>query len=311
MNILFKIVHDLVFFAWDASLTAVNVVTPKKKKGHVVPKGHPGFGGQWPEYVAPKEGDSRCACPALNALANHGILPHDGKNIQFKEMGRAVRATYNFSSTFCYFVPHYAAEMLGKSYGKDRIDLSELDLHNGIEHDASLIREDMALEPDQSKPHVGYITELLSSASGKDKETGETILTSKDVSKFSSKRRADAREYNKEFSLDFLHKMFGSINASTMLSIFGGRVKDLETWLIEERIPEGWETKVRQRLGVTLAEFNITVLGVEFGISEKKYLAEKKKAEEAAQSAGEGSGATAAPVTTEEAPQTGNLVDVE
>ncbi|KAF5350438.1 hypothetical protein D9756_008663 [Leucocoprinus leucothites] len=290
MNILFKIVHDLVFFAWDASLTAVNVVTPKKKKGHVVPKGHPGFGGQWPEYVAPKEGDSRCACPALNALANHGILPHDGKNIQFKEMGRAVRATYNFSSTFCYFVPHYAAEMLGKSYGKDRIDLSELDLHNGIEHDASLIREDMALEPDQSKPHVGYITELLSSASGKDKETGETILTSKDVSKFSSKRRADAREYNKEFSLDFLHKMFGSI---------------------KERIPEGWETKVRQRLGVTLAEFNITVLGVEFGISEKKYLAEKKKAEEAAQSAGEGSGITAAPVTTEEAPQTGNLVDVE
>lgn len=56
-------------------------------------------------------------------------------------MGRAIRATYNFSSTFCYFVPHYAAEMLKKDYNKDTIDLKELDLHNGIEHDASLVRE--------------------------------------------------------------------------------------------------------------------------------------------------------------------------
>jgi hypothetical protein len=153
--------------------------------------------------------------------------------------------------------------MLGKKYSTDKINLDELSMHNGIEHDASLVRkfdiyvssivclcrwgnallnlspdvfgipdhqpqipmfsltltdrliddvagEDTALEPDQSKPHVGYITELLSSASGKDKLTGERILTAEDLSKFSSKRRADARKYNKDFSLDFLHKIFGS-----------------------------------------------------------------------------------------------------
>ncbi|KAJ3560884.1 heme-thiolate peroxidase [Leucocoprinus birnbaumii] len=289
MNILFKLVHDLVFLTWDTGVTVLNVMTPNKGKGHVVSEGHAGYRGHWPEYIPPKEGDSRCACPALNAMANHGILPHDGKNIQFKEIGRAVRATYNFSSTFCYFVPHYAAEMLKKSYSKDRIDLSELNLHNGIEHDASLVREDEALQPDQSKPHIPFITELLSSASGKDKETGEPIITAQDLSRFSSKRRVDARETNKDFSLDFMHKMFGSINASTMLAVFGGRVKDLETWLIQERIPEGWETKVRQRFGITLAQFNITVFGVELGINEKRYIEEKRKAEEAAQSAEGGS----------------------
>lgn len=59
-------------FAWDALLELSNQVLPKRKKGHVVPEGHPGCGGNWPEFIPPGEGDSRCACPALNALANHG-----------------------------------------------------------------------------------------------------------------------------------------------------------------------------------------------------------------------------------------------
>ena len=70
-----------------------------------------------------------------------GILPHDGKNISFPEMGSKIRATYNFAPSFCFFVPNFAARMLKKSYGKDRFDLADLDLHNGIEHDASLTRE--------------------------------------------------------------------------------------------------------------------------------------------------------------------------
>jgi len=72
MFILFKILHDIGFFSWDAGLTFLNLLTPNRSEGHVVPEGHPGFGGKWPEYVSPKDGDSRCSCPALNAMANHG-----------------------------------------------------------------------------------------------------------------------------------------------------------------------------------------------------------------------------------------------
>jgi len=286
MFILFKIVHDIGFFTWDAGLALVNIVTPSRQEGHVTPEGHPGFGGKWPEYVPPKDGDSRCSCPALNAMANHGILPHDGKNIQFKDMGRAIRTTYNFSPSFCYFVPHFAAGFLDKDYNKDSIDLAELDVHSekGIEHDASLCREDSAITPDQSKPHAEYIKALLASATGKDKD-GNPILTAKDLSKYSSKRRADARAYNKDFTLSFFHRMFGSSNSSTLLTIFGGRIKDLEPILLEERIPDGWESRVRKRLGLTLAHFNFTVGRVELGISEKKYLAEKAAAEAAAAAA--------------------------
>lgn len=58
-----------------------------------------------------------------------------------------------------------------------------------------------------------------------------------------------------------------------MLTIFGGRIDDLESILVEERIPEGWESRVRKKMGLTFASFNFTVFKVERGINEKKYKA--------------------------------------
>jgi Peroxidase, family 2 len=159
-----------------------------------------------------------------------GILPRDGKNISFKEMGAKVRVTYNFASTFCFFVPNFAANMLSKSYGKDTFDLAELDLHNetAIEHDASLTRksylntyhhsqilmmlstgQDKGIVDSQAKPHIPFVDELLASATGKDSE-GNPILTLKDLAAYSSKRRVDARATNPEFTLNTFHKLFGS-----------------------------------------------------------------------------------------------------
>ncbi|KAF9484093.1 Cloroperoxidase [Pholiota conissans] len=265
-------VQTVGVLTWDLGLTIGNLVIPNRKVGHVTPAGHPGVDGKWPEYIAPMEGDSRCSCPALNALANHGILPHDGKNIKFNEFGSKIRSTYNFASSFCFFVPNFAANMLKRNYSKDTFDLADLDLHNGIEHDGSLFREDSALVPDQSKPHVPFVRELLDSATGKDKD-GHAILTPKDLSEFSAKRRVDARATNPDFTLSTFHKVFGSSNSSTLLTIFGGRVDDLETILIEERLPEGWESRIRKQLGLTMATFNKTVLKLELGINEKKYKA--------------------------------------
>jgi len=231
-------------------------------------------GGDWPEYIAPGDGDSRCSCPALNAMANHGLLPRDGKNITFKQMGAQIRVTYNFASTFCFFVPNFAANMLSKSYGKDTFDLAELDLHNesAIEHDASLTRQDKALVESQAKPHIPFVDELLACATGKDSE-GNPILTLKDLAAYSSKRRVDARASNPEFTLSTFHKLFGSSNSATLLTIFGGRVRDLQSVLIEERLPEGWQSRVRNRWGLTFASFNLVVFPLEFSINEKKYRA--------------------------------------
>ena len=58
-------------------------------------------------------------------------------------------------------------------------------------------------------------------------------------------------------------------SASTLLTIFGGRIEDLRPFLREERLPEGWEPRVRHRMGLTRAELNRTLLRVELGIREE------------------------------------------
>jgi hypothetical protein len=58
------------------------------------------------------------------------------------------------------------------------------------------------------------------------------------------------------------------------VTIFGGRISDLESFLIEERLPEGWESRIREPFGLTIASFQPTALKVEFGIDESKYTAE-------------------------------------
>ncbi|TEB32740.1 Cloroperoxidase [Coprinellus micaceus] len=262
--------------AWDAGCTLLNLVSPSRRAGSVTPQGHPGAQGIWPEFIPPTDSDSRCSCPALNAMANHGILPRDGKNITFGELGARIRTTYNFAPSFCYFVPSYAANMLGKDYAKDTFDLKELDLHNGIEHDASLTRQDVALEPDQSKPYTPFIKELLAEATGEG-ANGVPLLTIADMSRYSAKRRVEAKETNPDFTLEKIHKTFGSTNASTLLTAFGGRIDDLTPFLLEERLPEGWESSVRAPYGLTIITFNLgTILKVERGIDEETFIAQRE-----------------------------------
>ena len=54
-----------------------------------------------------------------------------------------------------------------------------------------------------------------------------------------------------------------------MLTVFGGRVQDLRPFLMEERLPENWEPRVRHQMGLTMLEFNNVVMKIELGIREE------------------------------------------
>ncbi|KAK5715377.1 hypothetical protein LTR15_010020 [Elasticomyces elasticus] len=263
---------DLSVIAWDNVIAVMNLFAPKLNESEVVPRGAPGHRGSWPEYVPPKDGDSRSACPMLNAMANHGILPHDGKNITFTQLNQTVRQTFNFAASFCFFVPNFSARFLNKSYSTDRFNLADLNMHaeNAIEHDASLTRQDVALVPDQGKPDLGLVHDLLDEATGKMPD-GTPLLTKSDLSRALAKRRADARKTNPQYTESRFHNLFGSANSSTMLTIFGGRVEDLRPMLVEERFADHWEPRILDRYGLTMAKFNWTVLPVERGVDVKKY----------------------------------------
>jgi hypothetical protein len=250
---------------WDIGLTVINLVTPNHKPGTVIPPGKPGHNGIWPTYEPPKPTDSRSPCPALNAMANHGIFPRDGRNIPFKEMTTKIHETFNFADSFCWFVPHYFAGLIGRDYETGTVHLEELALHNGIEHDASLTRHDTAQVPDQSKPDVKLVEALLAMATGPNKE-----LTAADLSKYSTIRRCDAKAVNPEFSLAKQHKSFGSSNSATMIEVMGPQQDVLRSFLIDEKIPAGWEPWPKSRMGITMVQFNLTVAKVEWGIKEDK-----------------------------------------
>jgi len=260
---------DLTVITYDFGLFILNVLSPALKEGHVVPEHAPGHNLTWPEFVPPTEGDSRSACPMLNALANHGILPHDGKNISFKELNVAVRQSFNFASSFCFFAPAFAANFLNRPYSSGKFDLAELSQHNAIEHDGSLTRADAALVPDQGKPDLKLVADLLKEATGKMPD-GTARLTKEDLSRALSKRRFDSKRTNKDYSESLFHNLFGSANSSTMLTIFGGSVSDLTPMLTDERFPEKWEPRVHYRYGLTMAQFNALVIQVERGIDVKK-----------------------------------------
>jgi hypothetical protein len=200
---------NIFVLVWDFGLFILNILTPSLKPGHVVPAHAAGHHLVWPEYVPPEGDDSRSACPMLNALANHGILPHDGKNISFKELNTAVRQTFNFAPSFCFFVPKFSADFLNRSYWTGRFDLAELSLHNAIEHDASLTRQDAALVPDQGKPDLKLVDDLLKEATAKMSD-GSPLMTIPDLSRVLSKRRKDARKTNQAYSENLFHNMFGS-----------------------------------------------------------------------------------------------------
>ncbi|KAI0324616.1 chloroperoxidase-like protein [Cubamyces sp. BRFM 1775] len=241
------------------SSCAYSLVSPNKPIGRVVHGG-----GQWPQYIPPRQGDSRCSCPALNVMANHGLIPRDGKNIKFTELAAAIPRVYNLSSTFAFFLTSYAAFVLRRSYGTDQLDLADIDAHNCIEHDGSLTRVDTYDDQDQGKIAHELVDEVLRSGTG---PSGN--LTVPDLSRLLGKRRVEAKKRNPKFSLALVHKVFASANGSMLLTVFGGRVDDLKSILGEERLPEGWEPCVRHRMGLTILEFNFTAIPVELNIKEE------------------------------------------
>ncbi|KAH1854497.1 hypothetical protein KXX55_007713 [Aspergillus fumigatus] len=265
---LLKALASLLFLAiWltirDLYYVFANLSLPPRKVGSVVPSGQPGHGGVWPPFQAPVQAtDSRSPCPALNALANHDILPRSGKHISYKQMSHAIQHAYNLA-------PSLADQLTSSAYqldqGRGWIDLQDLSALNVIQHDASFTRPDIAFCPDQGVPHPDLVDRFLSHASN-----GKS-LSLDDIVYFSGLRRAECKRTNGQYSMTWscLHQFFGSGNNALMHSIFGGDVEDLRVWLSEERFPDKWEPRNREARGHTIMQAMSKTLIIEVNINEK------------------------------------------
>jgi hypothetical protein len=118
-----------------------------------------------------RDTDARSPCPMLNALANHGFISRDGRNIQYDDFYNAIVqlgldpiATIGVLR-FSYFSlteakPH---DSLWKQFQQSNtLDLDRLQVYTVLEHDVSLTRQDLALAPhDTGRPHPEYVHRMM------------------------------------------------------------------------------------------------------------------------------------------------------
>ncbi|KAK7701106.1 hypothetical protein SLS64_010437 [Diaporthe eres] len=105
----------------------------------------------FPPYKRPGHGDARSACPGINALANHGWLPRNGRNITYDMLVEAVRGGFAFDLPPS--IPGFANNTFHAAISdpaniavhpeNTTFDMDTINTHNGpIEMDGSISRKD-------------------------------------------------------------------------------------------------------------------------------------------------------------------------
>ncbi|RDA93772.1 hypothetical protein CP533_0255 [Ophiocordyceps camponoti-saundersi (nom. inval.)] len=97
------------------------------------------------KYVAPGLNDSRSPCPALNAIANHGYLRHDGKGLSLPDIILGLFFGLGVSPELSAIIMVFGI-LSSRNPLSLKIDLADLGRHGyGIEHDCSFSRNDDAI----------------------------------------------------------------------------------------------------------------------------------------------------------------------
>ncbi|KAF7350858.1 hypothetical protein MSAN_01647900 [Mycena sanguinolenta] len=190
------------------------------------------------EWIAPTASDVRSPCPGLNTLANHGYLPRSGMNITITDILDAAVAGFNVGPDSIIQAAKFG---LLSGDAPTTMNLDALQLHNLIEHDASISRNDFALG-DNLHFNETVFTTLANANPGVD------FYNATSAGQVMQARLADslARNVNvtntlKEFALRVRE-------SALYLSIFGDPLTGVapknfvQIFFREERLPiaEGW-----------------------------------------------------------------------
>ncbi|KAG3103556.1 hypothetical protein PI124_g14133 [Phytophthora idaei] len=193
----------------------------------------------------------RSPCPALNTLANHGYLPRNGQNVTKAVLGPAVMSVYNLgedaTATLLALVP-------------DSFSLDFLSTHNMIEHDASLIHNDVYFGGDPVQVNLTLAEQLLERGASSGKlgvaELGATRKA----------RLADSLAINPNLTFGSTQQTLAFLESSILILGFGSKnnetvsVDTARSFLVDEKIPDGWE---RASSAVSAAEARATAAKID------------------------------------------------
>jgi hypothetical protein len=161
-------------------------------------------------------------------------------------LSTAVEETYNIDSIFGYILGHGAIPSVAASaFTSTSINLEDLNLHDAIEHDASLTRDDAKSGDNHSLQPV-LLKALLDDAQG-------DFLTTESVARSRARREKDSLLKGSP-KLGFKPYTLAYGEAALLLQALGKnengtdwKVKkvDAQTWFGEERLPEGYVKPVK------------------------------------------------------------------
>ncbi len=205
------------------------------------------------EYIKGTLEDSRTPCPFINALANHGYINRNGRDIVLNEFQKVLEKKANIGGTVAGLLVGFVKSKSTKNaQGQDVFDLRVLNEHNFIEHDTSLTRKDLSVEPVQDNVAVDLelVDQLLSYS-----EDG--YLTVENIVEARQQRHQQCRS-GPGFGMNDQNWFTANGETIFLASVMGGALsgdKDkisvdyVKSFFIEEKFPEGWAPR-RSNLGV-------------------------------------------------------------
>jgi len=223
-------------------------------------------------YQAPNfaNGDCRGPCPALNILANHGLLPRDGKGITHELLRRALIDVYGLSSALGslsfgnFFVEKAFAKFANPATQTFSLCDLLLNIHSndqpsksaGIEHYASLTRSD---RPDfthnsdntQRSPSPIQLAILLGASKDKKWINMDALVTARLALWAQTYRNIPSAHGDK---LDGIQHIIAATEGCLLLGVLSGNGKTYgqfqfpygwaESMLLHEQFPAGWKSEL-------------------------------------------------------------------
>lgn len=178
----------------------------------------------------------------VNTLANHGFFPRDGRNVTRANAIAGLTAGLNFDATLAGIMWDQAV-IANPTPNATFFTLEQLNVHNVLEHDASLSRQDAAF----GNNHVFNETVFNTSRAywTADVLTAEMIANSKLF------RQIESRATNPNYRFTSTTEAFSLGEMAAPIIVFGNTdeftvPKNLvEYFFLNERLPEelGWSPK--------------------------------------------------------------------
>lgn len=226
-------------------------------------------------FVAPGAGDQRGVCPGLNALANHGYLPHNGV-ATIQQYIEATNTVYGMGLDLSTFLAIYGAvfdgDLTSWSMGGEASTALPLGLltqprgldgsHNKYESDASPTRGDLYLYGNAFDARLDQWTQMYALQDGVDDDAADYNLEV--LTPFRNNRNLDSRARNPYFfsapfagvavqpaAYTFIWRFManhsaeypeGRLSKSVLKSFFAftGEEGSFQYSVGHERIPENW-----------------------------------------------------------------------